>query len=98
MSEFAQLSSYAHFEEYVKTRARFVPDEAVRQFLQAVAETIEPTRVRVLRTDRPSFGLNEDAARSLCSPRAMTNRSPSTPCHCLRTEWCQRLNMSATGG
>jgi hypothetical protein len=41
LSEFASLHSYQQFEQSVKTKARFVHDDVVREFLKTVVETVE---------------------------------------------------------
>lgn len=41
MSAFASLHSYQQFEQSVKTKARFVYDVVVREFLKTVCETVE---------------------------------------------------------
>ena len=44
LPEFASLHSYEHFEQSVKTKARFVYDDAVTSFLQTVVDTVGPRR------------------------------------------------------
>jgi RES domain-containing protein len=51
MPEFASLRSYQQFEQNVKTKARFVPDDIVRGFLQTVVETVERSRLKLLPKD-----------------------------------------------
>jgi len=47
MPEFASLHSYMQFERSVKTKARFAHEDAVKEFLKTVLETVEP-RLRPL--------------------------------------------------
>ncbi|MGD0617317.1 MAG: RES family NAD+ phosphorylase [Bryobacteraceae bacterium] len=54
MPEFASLRSYELFEDSVKTKARFVHDDVIRQFLDTVVETIEP-RLRMMPKGRRLF-------------------------------------------
>jgi hypothetical protein len=54
MAEFASLHSYSQFEQSVKTKARFVHDDEVREFLRNVLETSQ-TRRRRLPKDRILF-------------------------------------------
>jgi RES domain-containing protein len=53
-TEFASLHSYSQFEQSVKTKARFVHDDEVREFLRIVLETSRMRRRR-LKKDRILF-------------------------------------------
>lgn len=55
MVEFASLDSYQHFEQSVKTRARFVHGDETQEFLRTVVETIKPKRLRKLSTGKFLF-------------------------------------------
>jgi hypothetical protein len=54
MPEFASLHSYQLFEQSVKTKARFVHEDAVREFLKIVLETAE-RRLKPLAKDELLF-------------------------------------------
>ena len=54
MPEFASPHSYQQFEQSVKTKARFVPEDATRDFLKTVLETAEH-RLKRLRKDEILF-------------------------------------------
>lgn len=54
MAGFAFLHVYSHFEQSVKTKARFVHDNEVREFLKSVLETSR-IRLRKLPKDRILF-------------------------------------------
>src|SRR5215470_15262012 len=46
------LNRFWRFEQSVKTKARFVPDDVVRESLRTVLETVEPNRLRKLPVDK----------------------------------------------